>query len=123
MTSPPDAGGDTNKTAQPPASTQETWELRLYVTGRTPACVRALANLQRACAHWLPGRYHIEVIDLLENPRRAAEDQIVAVPTLVKVHPPPTRKIVGDLSNIDAQRLLFGTQLRPEPTRPTDERG
>jgi len=99
------AGGDTNDRAQPAASAEETWELRLYVTGRTPVCVRAIANLQRACAHWLPGRYRVEVIDLLENPRRVVEDQILAVPTLVKTHPPPIRKIVGDLSDTS---LLFG---------------
>ena len=68
-------------------------------------------NLERICAHWLPGRHHIEVVDLLENPRVAADDQIVAVPTLVKTYPPPIRKIVGDLS--DTERLLFGMQLRP----------
>ena len=115
MTPPRDAGGDTDDAAQPAASAEETWELRLYVTGRTPTCVRALANLQRACAHWLPGRHHIEVIDLVENPRLAAEDQIVAVPTLVRTHPPPIRKIVGDLS--DTERLLFGLQLRPRTSQ------
>ena len=73
--------------------------------GHSPAGVRALANLQRACARWLPGRYHIEVIDLVENPRQAAEDEVVAVPTLVRKHPLPIRKIVGDLA--DTERLLF----------------
>jgi len=97
--------------AQPAVSADETWQLRLYVTDRTPKCVRALANLQRVCTHWLPGRHHIEVVDLVENPRRAAEDQIVAVPTLVKAYPPPVSVIVGDLS--DAERLLDGMQLRP----------
>ena len=121
MTPPRDAGGDTADAVQPAASAEETWELRLYVTGRTPTCVRALANLQRACAHWLPGQYHIEVIDLMENPCRAAEDQIVAVPTLVRMRPQPTRKIVGDLT--DTERLLAGMQLRPGPARLTDERG
>ena len=74
-----------------------------------PTYVRAIANLQRACAHWLPGRYHIEIIDLVENPHMAVEDQILAVPTLVKKHPPPIRKMVGDLS--DTERLLFRLQL------------
>ncbi len=101
--------------AQPAASAEETWELHLYVTGRTPACLRAIGNLQRVCAHWLPGRYHIEIIDLMENPHLAAEDQIVAVPTLVRKHPPPIHKIVGDLS--DTERLLFAMQLRPGPAR------
>ncbi len=122
MTPPREAGGNTGDEAQPAASAEETWELRLYVTGRSPACVRALANLERACAHWLPGRYHIEVVDLLENPRAAAEDQIVAVPTLVRKHPPPIRRIVGDLANTDTERLLFGTQLRPGPGPADDER-
>jgi circadian clock protein KaiB len=121
MTPPRDAGGDTGDAAPPAASAEEAWELRLYVTGRTPACVRALANLQRACAHWLPGRYHIEVIDLLEDPHRVAQDQIVAAPTLVRMYPPPVRKIVGDLS--DTERLVFGMQLRPGPVWLTDERG
>ena len=91
------------------------------MTGHSPKSIRALANLQRACAHWLPGRYHIEVVDLLENPRLAADDQIVAVPTLARKHPPPIRKIVGDLSG--TERLLADMQLRPGPARLTDERG
>lgn len=52
-------------------------------------------------------------MDLLEYPHRAVEDQIVAVPTLVKAHPPPVRRIVGDLANVDSQGLLFGMDLRP----------
>ncbi len=117
MTPPHDAGGSTNDAARPAAYAEETWTLRLYVTGHSPSCVRALANLQRACTHWLPGRHQIEVVDLLENPRLAADDQIVAVPTLVRTHPPPVRKIVGDLS--DTERLLFGIQLLPGDAAPT----
>jgi circadian clock protein KaiB len=110
---PRDTGGNTNDAAQPAAYPEETWELHLYVTGRSPTCVRALANLERVCAHWLPGRYHIEIIDLVANPLLAAEDQILAVPTLVKKHPLPIRKMVGDLA--DTERLLFRMQLRPGP--------
>ena len=110
---PRDTDDNADDAAQPAESSEGTWELRLYVTDRSPKCVRALANLQRACTHWLPGRHHIEVVDLLENPRRAVEDQIVAVPTLVKAYPPPVHKIVGDLSDTDSQHLLFGMYLRP----------
>ena len=120
MTPPREAGGNTGYEAQPAASAEETWELHLYVVGRSPVCVRALANLERACVHWLPGRYHIEIIDLLKNPRQAAEDEIVAVPTLVRKHPLPIRKIVGDLA--DTERLVFSMQLRPGPARLMDER-
>jgi circadian clock protein KaiB len=94
-----------------PDSPPVTWELRLYVTGRSPKCVRAIENLRRVCEQNLPGRYTIEIIDLLENPRLAAEDQILAVPTVVRKHPPPIRKIIGDLSDTD--RLLVGLQLGP----------
>ena len=99
-----------------PAPTTEHWELRLYVTGRSPNSVRAIENLQLACEQYLAGQYHIEIVDLLENPRLAADDQILAVPTLVKKLPPPIRKIVGDLSDTD--RLLVGLQLRPRKGEP-----
>jgi circadian clock protein KaiB len=89
----------------------EAWDLRLYVTGWSPKCVRAAENLRRACEQHLPGRYQIEIVNLLENPRLAAEDQILAVPTVVRKLPQPIRKIVGDLS--DTERVLVGLQLRP----------
>jgi len=75
------------------------WELRLYVAGQTPKCLAALANLKRICDEHLPGRYQLEVIDLLENPKLAREDNILAIPTLVRKLPTPLRKVIGDLSN------------------------
>ena len=104
-----DAGAET------PASTSETWKLRLYVTGRSPSCLRAIENLRLACEQHLAGRHRIKVVDLLENPSLAADDQILAVPTLVRQYPPPIRKIVGDLS--DTNRLLAGLQLRPRKSQ------
>jgi len=89
----------------------EQWRLRLYVTGQSPKCQQALANLRRACEEHLAGRYSIEIVDLMENPRLAAEDQILAVPTVVRKLPEPMRRIVGDLS--DTERLLVGMQLLP----------
>ena len=91
-------------------STAESWELRLYVVGRSPNSLLAVENLRRACEQHLAGRYQIEVVDLLENPRLAADDQILAAPTLVRKLPEPVRKIVGDLS--DSDRLLIFLQLR-----------
>jgi len=89
----------------------ETWELRLYIAGETPRSVAAFANLKKLCEIHLPGRYQIEVIDLMQNPQLAAGDQIVAIPTLVRKLPEPLRRIVGDLSN--TERTLVGLQLRP----------
>jgi len=87
------------------------WELRLYIAGQTPKSVAAFANLKRLCEEHLPGRYKIEVIDLMQHPQLAAGDQIVAIPTLVRKLPESLCRIVGDLSN--AERALVGLQLRP----------
>ncbi len=87
------------------------WELRLYVAGQTPHSLAAIANLKRICEEHLQGRYHIEVVDLLVHPQLSREDQIVAIPTLVRKLPVPMRRIVGDLS--DTASTLVGLQLRP----------
>jgi len=94
-----------------------TWELRLYVAGRTPKSLAAFANLKRLCEEHLAGRYMIEVVDLLEQPQLAEGDEILAVPTLVRKLPHPVRKIVGDLSN--TERTLVGLQLRPRAGGPS----
>ena len=99
------------KNPDAPEEATEVWELRLYVAGQSPKSVAAFANLKKLCEEHLPGKYAIEVIDLLEQPQLAAGDQIVAIPTLVRKLPQPLRKIVGDLSN--TQRTLVGLQLRP----------
>jgi circadian clock protein KaiB len=99
------AGGGANE-----ANAAE-WQLRLYVAGQTAKSIAALENLKRVCEEHLAGRYSIEVIDLLVNPRLAAGDQILAVPTLVRKFPEPIRKIIGDLSNED--RVLVGLDVQP----------
>ena len=90
---------------------QETWQLRLYVAGQTPKSIAAFANLKKICEEHLKGQYTIEVVDLLENPKLAKGDQILAIPTLVRKLPPPLRKIIGDLSN--TERVLVGLNILP----------
>ena len=87
------------------------WRLRLYVAGQTPRSTAALRNLKRICETHLAGRYDIEVIDLTEDPKIAADDQILVVPTLVRKLPAPIRKVIGDLS--DEQRVLVGLEIEP----------
>jgi circadian clock protein KaiB len=87
------------------------WQLRLYVAGQTPRSATAFENLKAICENHLKGRYHIEVIDLVEQPQLSKGDQILAIPTLVRKLPEPMRKIIGDLS--DTQRVLVGLDLRP----------
>lgn len=93
------------------AARQAEWELRLYIAGETPKAVAAFANLQRICEEYLKGKYRIEVIDLMKNPKLARGDQILAIPTLVRKLPTPVKKIIGDLAN--EQRVLVGLDLRP----------
>ena len=85
--------------------------LRLYVAGQSPKALVAFANLKKICEEQLKGKYSIEVIDLLINPKLGNEDQILALPTLVRKLPVPVRKIIGDLS--DTERVLVGLNLLP----------
>lgn len=80
------------------------WHLRLYVAGQSPKSLDAFANLKAICEQHLPGQYEIEIVDLIEHPKLAATDEILAVPTLVRRLPPPSRKIIGNLS--DTERVL-----------------
>ena len=86
------------------------WQLRLYVAGQTPKSIAAFANLKKLCETHMADRYEIEVIDLLKNPKLAAGDQILAIPTLVRRLPTPIKKIIGDLSN--EHRVLVGLDVR-----------
>jgi circadian clock protein KaiB len=100
----------TKKKAADKDAGDEIWNLRLYVAGQSAKCVAAVRNLNAFCEAHLAGRYRIEVIDLLENPKLARDDQILAIPTLVRKVPEPLRKIVGDLSS--TERMLVGFNLR-----------
>jgi len=88
-----------------------TWLLRLYIAGQTPKSITALTNLKRLCEDHLAGRYRIEVVDLVNKPHRARQDDIVVVPTLVRRLPPPLRRIIGDLSQ--SERVLVGLDVVP----------
>ncbi|HUH65397.1 MAG TPA: circadian clock KaiB family protein, partial [Syntrophales bacterium] len=68
---------------------EEIWILKLYVAGQTPKSIAAFANLNKICDEHLAGKYRIEIVDLLKNPKLAKGDQIVAIPTLVRHLPPP----------------------------------
>jgi circadian clock protein KaiB len=107
---------NTRKAAKKPGPAKVEWDLRLYVAGQSRKSLTALANLKRLCEAHLPGRYHIEVVDLLQTPQLAAGDQILAIPTLVRKLPAPMRKIIGDFSN--EERALVGLDVRPAKENP-----
>lgn len=98
------------------SSPEKLWELRLYVAGQSPKCMTAFANLKKICEEHLAGQYRIEIIDLLNDPKLAKGDQILAIPTLVRKLPEPVRKIIGDLSN--TERVLIGLDLRSTVLEP-----
>lgn len=90
------------------------YELRLYVTGATPRSGNAVASVKAICEEHLPGQYVLEVVDLYQQPHLAEGDHILATPTLIKLQPPPLRRLVGDLS--DEERVLSGLDLKPQPS-------
>jgi circadian clock protein KaiB len=89
---------------------EENWELWLYIAGQTPKSILALENITKYSREHLRAKYTIEVIDLLKSPQLAEEDQIFAIPTLVRKMPTPLRKIIGDLS--DKEKVLVGLNIR-----------
>lgn len=101
-----------SKARKPRSGDPDHWSLRLYVAGQTPKSIAAIANLRRFCEEHLAGRYTIEVVDLMENPRLARTHDIVAIPTLVRDLPAPMRKIIGDLSS--REKVLVGFDIRSE---------
>jgi circadian clock protein KaiB len=84
-------------------------QLRLYISGSTPNSARALVSIRGICETHLQGRYELEVIDILLQPGRVAEDQIIATPTLVRRSPLPMRRFIGDMSQ--RERILRGLGL------------
>ena len=90
-------------------SRQAKYVLRLYVSGSTSKSALAVENIKRICEQHLKHRYDLEVIDIYQQPSLAREEQIVAVPTLIKRFPPPLRRLIGDLSNV--KKVLFGLDL------------
>jgi circadian clock protein KaiB len=88
----------------------EVFVLRLYVAGTSERSARAIRNAKKICEEHIPGRYELEVIDIFQQTERAREDQIVAVPTLIKKLPIPLKRFIGDLSNRDV--VLVGLDVK-----------
>ncbi len=88
---------------------REQFLLKLFITGSTPNCTRAIQNIRTFCEANLEFRYQLEVVDLYQNPEQASSEQIVVTPTLIKKYPLPMRKLVGDLS--DSTRIMAGLDI------------
>ena len=86
------------------------YHLHLFVTGATPNSLRAIVNIKEICEKYLPGRYLLEIIDVYQHPLIAQAEQIVALPLLIKKHPLPQRRLVGDMSQ--TAKVLHGLGLQ-----------
>jgi circadian clock protein KaiB len=93
------------------------YQLRLYITGTTQRSMTAIASIRALCEQFLAGNFELEVVDIYQQPLEAAQQQIIAAPTLVRESPAPTRRIVGDLS--DTQKVLASLELLM-PVRPPE---
>lgn len=78
---------------------KKTYELCLYIAGASPRSHQAVANVRKLCEDSLSGVCNLKIVDILQQPQAAKDDQIIAVPTLIKKKPMPVRRFIGDMSN------------------------
>jgi circadian clock protein KaiB len=102
--------GKNSKGEQPVAAAHKEFVLRLFITGATPNSLRAVSNIKKICEQYLAGIYSLEIIDVYLDQERAAKEQIVALPMLIKIQPIPERKLIGDLSN--TQKVLEALSIK-----------
>ena len=91
------------------AALDKPFVLRLYVTDATPKSARAIVNARRLLEEHLHDRYTLEILNIAEHVAQATADQIVCAPTLLRLAPPPARRIIGDMS--DVARVLKGLDV------------
>lgn len=87
------------------------FELRLYITGATPNSVKAIANIRSICESYLKDRYALQIIDVYQDATLARQEQIIALPLLIKKSPLPERKLIGDLSETDKVLKALGVEM------------
>jgi circadian clock protein KaiB len=88
---------------------EQVYKLSLFITGASPNSSRAITNLKDICETHLKDKYELEIIDVYQQPIMAANEQVIALPMLIKRSPGPTRRLIGDMSDID--KVLRGLGL------------
>jgi circadian clock protein KaiB len=89
--------------------------MRLYIAGRAPNSVKAIANLEAICRQHLKDSYKLEIVDVCEHPRRALDDGVLVTPSLTKLSPTPGANVIGNLS--DTSSVLAALGVQPAPAR------
>jgi circadian clock protein KaiB len=103
----------TSSIAARPADASAPLRLCLYVAGSSPNSVAAIHNLRAALSHLPEHAIDLEVIDILVDPARAAHDGVLLTPMLVKLEPPPERRVLGNLSNREELLRALGLDEVP----------
>jgi circadian clock protein KaiB len=98
--------------------TEHSYSFRLFVTGESLRSQRAAANLRSLCAAALGDGFEIDVVDVWERPELAEEERIIATPTVLRLSPPPARRVVGDLSDFDLAAAALGLVHPMAATKP-----
>jgi circadian clock protein KaiB len=92
---------------------KKSFKLKLYIAGQSESSLRAKANLEAICEEFLKSSYELEIIDILEDPRRSLDDGVIVTPTLLKLSPPPKVKVIGDLSDTESLQIALGLERVP----------
>ena len=85
-------------------SNDDPYIFRLYVTGASPNSLRAIANTRELCEEHFNKNYELEIIDVHQQPSVARQENIIALPLLIKKYPLPEKRLIGDMS--DMERIL-----------------
>jgi circadian clock protein KaiB len=85
--------------------------MKLFVTGASTNSLKAIANLKNIIEKYFDSCYDLEIIDVYQQPLKTKEEQIVALPMLLKYFPLPVKKLIGDLS--DTPKVLKSLGLNP----------
>ena len=102
-----------DRQSQDSAKVSDKYVLRLFVTGATPNSVRAVTNIKQICEAYLEGNYSLEIVDVYQQQNIAEQEQLIALPLLIKKFPLPERRLIGDLSDIG--KVLKGLGLLIQP--------
>ena len=86
----------------------ESYVLRLFITGVSVNSVRALTNVKHICETRLAGRYSLEIIDVYQQREIAEQEQLIALPMLIKDLPLPVRRLIGDMSDTKLVLTVLG---------------
>ncbi len=84
--------------------------LRLYVAGRAPNSVKAIANLEAICRQHFSDGFELEIVDVCEHPRRALDDGVLVTPSLAKLSPSPKSNVIGNLSDTAGVLAALGVR-------------